>query len=182
MISTKDRKKKQNKKANFDITRLLLDDEISKKFFAKFDRTKNTIKPIVKRAVKDLNKFDKRNKDLGRKNFIKNINNMPTDLALFFIEELYRTSHIKFELKEYKQKRDELKLLDEQTRIRHCRERAKNNLFKMQKLEYNLLNEKDAYFNGEFMKEMKTLNNEHNNTEKWKYYNKSFSEEKFKTF
>ena len=182
LISAKDKKKKQNKKANFDITRLLLDDEISKKFFAKFDRAKNTIKPIVKRAVKDLTKFDKRNKDLGRKNFIKNINNMPTDLALFFIEELYRTSHIKFELKEYKQKRDELKLLDEQTRIRHCRERAKNNLFKMQKLEYNLLNEKDAYFNGEFMKEMKTLNNEHSNAEKWKYYNKSFSEEKFKTF
>ena len=182
LISTKDKKKRQNKKVNFDITRLLLDDEISKKFFAKFDRTKNTIKPIVKRAVKDLNKFDKRNKDLGKKNFIKNINNMPTDLALFFIEELYRTSHIKFELKEYKQKRDELKLLDEQTRIRHCRERAKNNLFKMQKLEYNLLNEKDAYFNGEFMKEMKILNNEYNNTEKWKFYNKSLSEEKFKTF
>ena len=52
----------------------------------------------------------------------------------------------------------------------------------MQKLEYNLLNEKDAYFNGEFMKEMKTLNNEYNKAEKWKYYNKSFSEEKFKTF
>ena len=51
----------------------------------------------------------------------------------------------------------------------------------MQKLEYNLLNEKDAYFNGEFMKEMKTLNNEHNNAEKLKFY-KSFSEEKFKTF
>lgn len=184
LISAKEKKKKQNKKINFDITRLLLDDEISKKFFAKFDRTKNTIKPIVNRAVKDLTKFDKRNKDLGRKNFIKNINNMPTDLALFFIEELYRakTSHIKFELKEYKQKRDEIKLLDEQTRIRHCRERAKNNLFKMQKLEYNLLNEKDAYFNGEFMKEMKTLNNENNNNERMKFYNKSFSEVKFKTF
>ena len=182
LVSAKEKKKKQNKKVNFDITRLLLDDEISKKFFAKFDRTKNTIKPIVRRAVKDLTKFDKRNKDLGKKNFIKNINNMPTNLALFFIEELYRTSHIKFELKEYKQKRDELKLLDEQTRIRHCRERAKNNLFKMQKLEYNLLNEKDAYFNGEFMKEMKTLSNEYNKAEKWKYYNKSFSEEKFKTF
>ena len=182
LVSAKDKKKKQNKKANFDITRLLLDDEISKKFFAKFDRAQNTIKPIVRRAIKDLTKFDKRNKDLGRKNFIKNINNMPTDLALFFIEELYRTSHIKFELKEYKQKRDEIKLLDEQARIRHCRERAKNNLFKMKKLEYNLLNEKDAYFNGEFIKEMKTLYNENNNYQKRKYYNKSFSEEKFKTF
>ena len=40
---------------------------------------------------------------------------------------------------------------------------------------------KMKYFNGEFMKEMKTLNNEHNNAEKWKFY-KSLSEEKFKTF
>ena len=168
ILSSKDKQKNRNKNVNFDITKLLLDDKIPKKVFIKYARNNNTIKPIVQKTVKDLTKFDKRNKNLGKNYFIKNINRMPTDLALYFIEELYPTKHIKFELKEYSQKRKEQKILENEYKITQARERAKHNLFKMKQLEYSLSNEKDAYFNSENNKiiNIKNSNNIQNNNEK----------------
>ena len=149
ILSSKEKQKNKNKNINFDITKLLLDDKIPKKVFKKHARENNTMKPIIRKTIKDLTKFDKSNKNLGKNYFIKNINNMPTDLALFFIGKLYPTKHIKFELKEYTQKRKELKLIENEYKVKKARERAKFNLFKMKQLEYSLSNEKDAYFNGD---------------------------------
>ena len=156
VLSSKEKQKKKNKNINFDITKLLLDDKIPKKVFKKHARDNNTMKPIIRKTIKDLTKFDKSNKNLGKDYFIKNINNMPTDLALFFIGKLYPTKHIKFELKEYTQKRKELKLIENEFKVKKARERAKFNLFKMKQLEYSLSNEKDAYFNGD---KNKNINN-----------------------
>ena len=150
ILSSKEKQKKKNKNVNFDITKLLLDDKISKKVFIKYARDNNhTIKPIIRRTIKDLTKFDKSSDILGKNYFIKNVNNMPTDLALYFIGKLYPTRHIKFELKEYRQKRKELKLKENEYKVKKARERAKTNLFKMKQLEYSLSNEKDAYFNSD---------------------------------
>ena len=145
LVSSKEKIKNENKKVNFDITKLLLDDKLSKKVIQKFNKTSETIKPIVKRAIKDSNKFDKRNLNYERKNFIKNINHMNDDLILFFIDELYKykTNHIKFELKEFAEKRKEKKKIEEENKIKNIRHQAKHNLFKMQQLEYNLMNEKN---------------------------------------
>ena len=149
ILNSKDKKNNQTKNANFDMTKLLLDDKIPKKVFIKYAKNLDTIKPIFKKTVNDLTKFDKRDKNLGKKYFIKNINNMPTNLALYFIGQLYETKHIKFGLKEFEQKREEEKMIKEEQKLKQLRIKSKNNLFKMKQLEYVLLNEKDAFFHKE---------------------------------
>ena len=163
ILDSKQKQKYQSKNVNFDITKLLLDDKIPKKVFVNYAKSLNTIKPIVKKTLHDLTKFDKRDKNLGKKYFIKNINNMPTDLALYFIGELYQTSHVKFGLKEYERKREEQKLIKDEINLKKLRIKSKDNLFRMKQLEYILLNERDAFFNSEKekIKNMKLYNKIH---------------------
>ena len=149
ILSSKERQKNRTKNVNFDITKLLLDDKIPKKVFINYAKNFNTIKPIFRKTINDIKKFDKRDKDFGKKNFIKNINNIPTELALFFIGELYQTNHIKFSLKEFKRKREEIKLEKDEKNLKKLRIKSKNHLFRMKQLEYILLNEKDSFFNRE---------------------------------
>ena len=149
ILSSKEKQKNKNKNVNFDITKLLLDDKIPKKVFIKYAKNKNTIKPIFKETVNHLTSFDNKNKDLTKKYFIKNINNIPTELALYFIGELYETNHIKFGLKEFTQKRDEQKLINDKKNLKMLRIKSKNHLYKIKQLEYILSNEKEAFFKKE---------------------------------
>ena len=149
ILNSKEKQKNKYKNVNFDITKLLLDDKIPKKVFIKYARNLNTIKPIFKKTVDDLTRFDKRNKSLGQKYFIKNINNIPTEMQLFFIGELFQTNHIKFGLKEYSRKREEQKLINEKKNLKLLRIKSKNHLFKIKQLEYNLSNKREAFFKKE---------------------------------
>ena len=162
-LNSKQKQLNQNKNVNFDITKLLLDDKIPKKVFINYAKNLNTIKPIVKKTVDDLTRFDKRNKILGQKYFIKHINNMPTELALHFIGELYQTNHIKFGLKEYERKREEEQSMKDEKILKKLRIKSKDHLFKMKQLEYILLNERDAFFHNENEKinNMKIFNKIH---------------------
>ena len=162
-LNSKQKQHNQNKNVNFDITKLLLDDKIPKKVFINYAKNLNTIKPIVKKTVDDLTRFDKRNKILGQKYFIKHINDMPTELALHFIGELYQTNHIKFGLKEYERKREEEQSIKDEKILKKLRIKSKDHLFKMKQLEYILLNERDAFFHNENekMKNKKIFNKIH---------------------
>ncbi len=67
---------------------------------------------------------------------------MPTELALFFIGEFFKTKHIKFSLKEFTRKREEKKLEDEENNLRKLRLKSKNHLFRLKQFEY-MLNKKN---------------------------------------
>ena len=142
IINSKEKQKIKTKNVNFDITKLLLDDKRPKILFKKYAKSFNTIKPIFNKTINDLQKFDKRNKYLGKKYFIQNINKMPTELALFFIGEFFKTKHIKFSLKEFTRKREEKKLEDEENNLRKLRIKSKNHLFRLKQFEY-MLNKKN---------------------------------------
>ena len=171
ILNAKQKQSNKNKNDNFDITKLLLDDKIPKKVFIKYAKNMNTIKPIFKKTINDLKKFDKINKDLGQKYFIKNINNMNTELALYFIGRLYQTKKIKFRLKEYEKKREELKLIKDKATLKKLRIKSKNNLFRIKQLEYALLSKKDEFFKNEkekkknlkIFKKIHEINNKDNN-------------------
>ena len=171
ILNSKQKQSNKNKNDNFDITKLLLDDKIPKKVFIKYAKNQKTIKPVFKKTVDDLTKFGKINKELGQQSFIKNINNFNTELALYFIGKLFPTKHIKFRLKEYERKREELKTIKDMAKLKKLRAKSKNNLFKIKQLEYVLLNKKDEFFKNEnekkknlkIFKEIHKINNKKDN-------------------
>ena len=175
ILNSKQKQNNKNKNDNFDITKLLLDDKIPKKVFIKYAKNQKTIKPVFKKTVNDLTKFGKINKELGQQSFIKNINNFNTELALYFIGKLFPTKHIKFRLKEYERKREELKTIKDMANLKKLRAKSKNNLFKIKQLEYVLLNKKDEFFKNEnekkknlkIFKEIHKINNKKDNNNRY---------------
>ena len=134
---------------NFDIINELLSDKKTKKKLISYQKKinkKETLKKFMHEANGQKSDLDKKNKKLEKKNFIKNINHLPDDLALYMVGNLYKTNKIKFSLKETANKRKLEKQIKNKNNSQNIRNKAKYNYVKMIRLENDLTSEKETFY------------------------------------
>ena len=130
------------KRNNFDLVKDLVDKKISKKLLKKYNKDDRKIKPILKMSQSDEDNLT-HNKKLEKKYFLKHYKNMEDNIALFFVGDLFKTKHIKFQLKEFREQRNEIKKKKDKENLMKIKRRLSWNNFKIRKIKFILMNKND---------------------------------------
>ena len=148
-----DLKIKQNNKIdnrkNFDINELLSDKKQVKQLisYQKRKNNKENLEKFVQKAAVEALDLGKKNKKFEKKNFVKNINHLPDELALYMVGNLFKTNKVRFNLEEVKNKRKVEKEIKNRNIVQKTRKKAKYNYVKIIRLRNDLSVEKDTFYN-----------------------------------
>ena len=142
-------KNKTDSQKNFIINEILSDSKDAKKLILRQKKINNkkNIGKILQEAVEDAIGLGKRNKTLEKKIFIKNINHLPEELALYMVGNLFKTNKIKFSLDETINKRNIEKEIKSKNKTQKSRKKAKYNYLKIFRLRNDLSLEKETFYN-----------------------------------
>ena len=134
------------RKDNLQLIKALIDKKLSKKILKKFNKEEKTIKQILKMSQSDENSLT-HNKKLEKKYFLKHYKNMEDNIALFFVGDLFKTKHIKFQLNEFKEQRKEIKEKKDKETLVKIKRRLSWNNFKIKKIKFILMSKNEKYKN-----------------------------------
>ena len=136
--------KEINRKEQFKLIKAVFGDKNTNKIIKKYKKLDKKIKPILKMSQKDENQLITK-KNLNKKFFLKNYKNMEDNWALTFVGKLYNTKYIKFQLKEFRDKRKEIEKKIEKENLDKIRKKIILNNIKLEKIKYILLDKKNKF-------------------------------------
>ena len=133
--------KEIQKEEEFKLIKIMFDNKNTYKVIRKYKKPDTKIKPILKMSQNDENKINDK-KNLLKKFFFEHYKSMEDNMALSFVGELFNTKYIKFQLKEFRDKRREIKKKMDEEKLEKIKRKIVLNNIKIRKMKFSLENKK----------------------------------------
>ena len=133
--------KEIQKEEEFKLIKIMFDNKNTYKVIRKYKKPDTKIKPILKMSQNDENKINDK-KNLLKKFFFEHYKSMEDNMALSFVGELFNTKYIKFQLKEFRDKRREIKKKMDEEKLEKIKRKIVVNNIKIRKMKFSLENKK----------------------------------------
>jgi hypothetical protein len=133
--------KEIQKEEEFKLIKIMFDNKNTYKVIRKYKKPDTKIKPILKMSQNVENKINDK-KNLLKKFFFEHYKSMEDNMALSFVGELFNTKYIKFQLKEFRDKRREIKKKMDEEKLEKIKRKIVLNNIKIRKMKFSLENKK----------------------------------------